>query len=310
VGQTRSVGGEVEMLATKAGTVTPDSLISPDTSPSAGSALLSKLFERFTASSEKLEAQYLALTQEVDELKAQLKSKEEEIKRSERLAMLGETAAALAHEVRNPLGAITLFLSMLRTDISDKPQALGLVDEIERSVTSLNNVVSNVLHFAKNNRLKTAPINIHSILLELSQHFENLYGSGVNFSLDLAGSPFVIGDDQALRQAVYNLVINSLQITSFNATICISTQDSADGDSCIIKVSDNGPGIPEEILERLFEPFVSGRREGTGLGLSIVRRIIEAHGGEVSACNVSGAQFSIRLPRRPVEGSALQQEKV
>lgn len=289
------------MLATKAGEISTIIESAAGESPAAGSALLSRLFERFTASSEKLEAQYIALTQEVDELKAQLRSKEEEIKRSERLAMLGETAAALAHEVRNPLGAITLFLSMLRTDISDKPQAIGLVDEIERSVTSLNNVVSNVLHFAKNNRLKTAPINIHSILLELSQHFENLYGSGVRFELDLQGGEFLVGDDQALRQAIYNLVINSLQITSFNATIRISTEDSSHADECVITVTDSGPGIPEEILGRLFEPFVSGRREGTGLGLSIVRRIIEAHGGEIAASNAPGARFTITLPRRPRE---------
>ena len=85
--------------------------------------------------------------------------------------MLGETAAALAHEVRNPLGAITLFLSMLKRDVEDRPGAIALVDEIEKSITSLDHVVSNVLHFAKNNRLHTGPINLNSVIQEVQQHF-------------------------------------------------------------------------------------------------------------------------------------------
>ena len=259
---------------------------------------LSRLFERFTESSKKLEDKYAALTEEVEELKAQLRCKEEEIKQSERLAMLGETAAALAHEVRNPLGAITLFLSMLRTDVDDKPQAVGLLDEIERSITSLNNVVSNVLHFAKNNRITATPLNIHSILLELTQHFGNLYAPNVILTTDLKATAFLTGDDQALRQCIYNLVMNSLQATCFKGTVLISTQDVPDPDGVEIVIQDNGPGIPPELLPRLFEPFVSGRREGTGLGLSIVRRIVEAHGGKIKAENTPSARFTIHLPRR------------
>ncbi|NDE81910.1 MAG: 16S rRNA (cytosine(1402)-N(4))-methyltransferase, partial [Actinobacteria bacterium] len=87
----------------------------------------------------------------------------------------GETAAALAHEVRNPLGAITLFLSMLKSDVEDRPQAVNLVDEIERSIASLDHVVSNVLHFAKGKKLQSGPVNVHSLLREVHTHFANLY---------------------------------------------------------------------------------------------------------------------------------------
>jgi len=268
--------------------------VAPPQTPSG----LMEMIERFNQSSSRLEEQHNAVMQEVEDLKAKLQRKEEEVKRAERLSMLGETAAALAHEVRNPLGAITLFLSMLKRDVSDRPAAQTLVEEIEKSVSSLNHVVSNVLHFAKNNRLHAGPINIHSVIQEVRHHFLSLYGAKATISVEISGVPFIIGDDNALRQCFYNLIMNSLQITSFAGKISIVARDDEQRDAVRIAVSDNGPGIAEDVLPRIFEPFASGRREGTGLGLSIVKRIIEGHGGEIVARNDAGAQFEIVLPRR------------
>jgi phosphoglycerate-specific signal transduction histidine kinase len=124
------------------------------TDPMAG---LVEVMERFNESSSKLELRHTALMREVEDLREQLRAKDEEIKRSERLAVLGETAAALAHEVRNPLGAMSLFVSMLKGDLGERPQSIELVEEIEKSISSLNQVVSNVLHFAKNNKLNLSP---------------------------------------------------------------------------------------------------------------------------------------------------------
>jgi signal transduction histidine kinase len=259
---------------------------------------LAQVLERFNESSQKLELRHSSLLAEVEELRAQLQRKEEAIKRSERLAMLGETAAALAHEVRNPLGAITLFLSMLKSDVEDRPQSLVLVDEIERSISSLDHVVSNVLHFAKGKKLQRGPVNVHSLLKEVHSHFINLYSSSANISLSVSGNPFILGDDQALRQCLYNIITNALQVTCFRGSISIQACDCAERDGVTISISDNGPGIPPEIMANLFEPFTSGRPGGTGLGLSIVRRIIEAHSGEINARNVEGAEFQIVLPRQ------------
>lgn len=273
------------------------SQLQPPAPPQSATAL-SQMIERFNESSSRLEVQHAAILQEVEDLKAKLQRKEEEIKRAERLSMLGETAAALAHEVRNPLGAITLFLSMLKSDIADRPGALALADEIEKSVSSLNHVVSNVLHFAKHNKLSLGPVNLHSVLQEARHHFASLYGTKATVELSLSGSPFVIADDNALRQCFYNLITNSLQMTAFAGTIMIDAADDETSDAARIVVSDNGPGIAADVLPRIFEPFASGRREGTGLGLSIVKRIIEGHGGEIAARNVVGAEFVITLPRR------------
>lgn len=262
---------------------------------------LAQMLERFNESSEKLEQRHTALMEEVEELREQLQRKEEEIKRSERLAMLGETAAALAHEVRNPLGAITLFLSMLKSDVDDRPQAIELVDEIEKSVASLDHVVSNVLHFAKSSKLQRGPVNIHSVLREVHTHFASLYAPAATIELAVQGNPFVVADDQALRQCLYNIITNALQVTGYRGTIRIAADDRSDSEGVVITVSDDGPGVPEQMRSRIFEPFTSGRSGGTGLGLSIVKRIIEAHGGTITVANMPGAEFTISLPRHAVQ---------
>jgi two-component system sensor histidine kinase AtoS len=265
-------------------------------------ANLVEVMERFNESSSKLELRHTALMHEVDDLREQLRAKDEEIKRSERLAVLGETAAALAHEVRNPLGAISLFVSMLKSDLADRPQSLDLVEEIEKSISSLDQVVSNVLHFAKNNKLHLSPVNLHSLVQEVTQHFTSLYGTTASITASLEGNPFVIADPQALRQCLYNLITNSLQVTGFTGAVSLSVSDKDPEGPVTLIVRDDGPGIPEEIFQRLFEPFASGRREGTGLGLSIVKRIVVAHGGEISARNTPAAEFTVVLPRRAVQG--------
>jgi signal transduction histidine kinase len=258
---------------------------------------LLEVIERFNQSSAILESRHLELLGEVAELHERLRQKEEDIKRSERLAMLGETAAGLAHEIRNPLGAISLFVSMLRRDLKDKPESLELLSQIDRSIRSLDGVVSNVLHFAQSRRLNVAPTNIHSVVQELYQHFSSLYTPQSQIDLRLSGNPYIKADEQGIRQALYNIILNGLQAISFAGRIRISVADAIQGDGIDIVIGDDGPGVPTQILDRLFEPFTSGRREGTGLGLSIVRRIVEGHSGNVSVRNTPSAEFLIFLPR-------------
>lgn len=255
------------------------------------------VIERFNESTAKLESRHVELLNEISELQEQLRQKDEEVKRSERLAMLGETAAGLAHEIRNPLGAITLFVSMLRRDLQDRPDSLELLDQVDRGIRSLDGVVSNVLHFAQSKRLRVSPVNVHSVVQELQQHFVSLYSPQCHFDVKLSGNPFIKADEQGVRQCLYNIILNALQAVSFAGTITVVVADATDEDGVSIVIKDDGPGVPEQIMGRLFEPFTSGRREGTGLGLSIVRRIVEGHGGVVTVRNTPSAEFSIFLPR-------------
>lgn len=258
---------------------------------------LAGVIERFNESTSKLETRHAELQREMEQLREQLRQKDEQVKRAERLALLGETAAGLAHEIRNPLGAITLFVSMLRSDLQDRPESLKILDQVDRGIKSLDAVVSNVLHFARNIRLRVGPMNLHSVVQELNHHFSSLYSPQSSFELGLTGNPFIRGDEQGIRQCLYNVIMNALQAVSFAGSISVTVGDSPIDDAVAIVIEDDGPGIPEEIVDTLFEPFTSGRREGTGLGLSIVRRIVEAHGGNITVRNTPHAQFTITIPR-------------
>jgi signal transduction histidine kinase len=178
---------------------------------------------------------------------------------------------------------------------------LELVEQIEKSVTSLDGVVSNVLHFARTTQLHLHPINLHALLHEVHDHFVSLYTPGAQFSLRVSGSPFLVGDQQALRQCLYNLVTNALQVTNYRGRIELETfGEQPDGGDVRVVVRDSGPGVPAELGAAVFEPFVSTRQGGTGLGLSIVKRLVDAHGGQIEVRNAPGAEFTITLPRNGV----------
>lgn len=256
---------------------------------------LKDAFVRFSEASSRLESKYQLLLEESQTLREVLRQKEEEIKRQERLAMLGETAAALAHEVRNPLGAIRLFVSLLRRDLSEKPKSIEIIDQIDGSISALDNVVSNILQFSRERKLVFAPVNIHSIIQEQLLRFPRSATNTATFELNLLANPFLNGNESSLRQVFYNLIFNALQATNHKGHIIISSEDA--GDQLRATLRDNGPGIPEEILNRLFEPFVTTKNEGTGLGLAIVKKIVEQHGGSIEVVNDHGAVFRITFPR-------------
>lgn len=258
---------------------------------------LKDAFARFSEASERLEQKYQTLLEETKVLREALRQKDLEIKRQERLAMLGETAAAIAHEVRNPLGAIKLFISLLRQDVADKPESIKLVDQVDTSIAALDHVVSNILQFSKERKLTVTPVNVHSIIQEQLLSFPRSESNQATFALELTAAPYLLGNEASLRQVFYNLFHNALQATSYQGHITIRTSERADS-NLVITITDSGPGIPEDIQDKIFEPFVTSKNEGTGLGLAIVKQIVEQHGGMIDAANTgSGAMFQIVLPK-------------
>ena len=257
---------------------------------------LADAFARFSEASARLEEHHSELRDEINSLKEQLQEKEREIERAARLATLGETAAAIAHEVRNPLGAIKLFVSLLREDVENNPASIKLVDQIDAGIVSIEHVVSNILHFTKEQPKLLTPVNIHALLHEQVALLEPLHKGRATIHLDLRGTPFMPGDEHSLRRMLHNLLLNALQATKFNGSITVCC-DGTRNEEFILEIRDTGPGIPSEILPRLFEPFVTSRNEGTGLGLAIVKRIVQQHGGAIEARNDNGAIFTIQFKR-------------
>jgi two-component system sensor histidine kinase AtoS len=258
--------------------------------------LLEEAFERFSRSSHQLQERYTTLLKESEALREQLRDKDTEIQRAEQLATLGKTAAAMAHEIRNPLGAMKLFASLLKEDLADRPDSCALVGNIENSIQSIDYVVSNILQFSRNHNPTFTPVNICSILSgqleEIKQH------EGVIVSTEISSvNPFLTGNDHGLRQVFRNLFLNACQAMRYKGLLEVRTEELSNGDLQVL-IQDSGPGIPEDLLDTLFEPFVTSRNEGTGLGLAIVKQIVDQHGGAVQVTNGKrGAKFQVSLPR-------------
>ena len=241
-------------------------------------------FSNFISSAKKLEKNYNLLKQEVVKLKEELKQKDLEIKRKENLATIGQTASAIAHEIRNPLGAMKLFISILKSDLKENFQVQDTLKQIDICISSLDNVVSNVLQFSKNNKNLFSPINIISIIKEqlgiLKGSIKKEIVVEENYNND---NIFVLGDEASLGRVFYNLFLNSIQAQKENPYIRVSV--SLKEKEVVVQICDHGNGIKEEILSKIFDPFVSTKNEGTGLGLAVVKQILDSHNAKISARN-------------------------
>ena len=249
---------------------------------------LEDLVTRFQSASESLERSYRELQGRVQSLTAELEREREERIRLERLAAMGEMAMELAHEIRNPLGSIELYASMLEGEYAD---------QIVRSVRLLNHSVTNVLQFGK--PVVPAPERMSvSRLLEGIRVFLQPIAQQkqIRIATDCEGDCFAVADHELLHRMLLNLVLNAIRETPTDGTVRLSGQVA--GRDVLIVVEDTGPGIQEERMARIFDPMFSTSREGCGLGLPIVKRIVESHDGTISVgSSRNGTRFLISLPQ-------------
>lgn len=257
--------------------------------------MLALAFEKFQLASEKLEKHHDELQREIDSLRIQLAEKDKEVKRAEKLALLGETAAGIAHEVRNPLGAIKLFLSALEKQVTDRPRAIEITKQIQASITTLDNVVSNILHCSVDKQLALAPVNFQSIVLEQKTLLETRTQGRVTINLKYDAPQFMVGNEDAMRQILHNVLNNAAQAMNHNGEILVDVSTGENSETRVL-VKDQGPGFPVGMIERAFEPFVTSKNEGTGLGLAIVRRLMQQHGGDIIVYNNDGAVCEMIFP--------------
>jgi PAS domain S-box-containing protein len=228
-------------------------------------------------------------------------------KRSEKFTALGEMAANIAHEIRNPLGSIELYASLLMKEIkSVKDQ--DRISRIISSVKKMDNKISNLLLFTKNRNLILKRIPLHDFLSEIIGFCEPLVDQDkIYISTAFADyEPWVDGDVEMLKQAFFNLTLNALQSLdqkggnlSFETLCPCAGQDcEADENFIEIIIRDSGIGISQEMLPRIFDPFFTTKEEGSGLGLAIVHNIIEMHRGYIHVESVEGkgTSFHILLP--------------
>jgi PAS domain S-box-containing protein len=203
------------------------------------------------------------------------------------LVRLGEMAAVVAHEVKNPLAGIAGALQVIRSRLPPESADPVILDEILERIAALNATVQDLLIFARPRELVVDRVRLLPMLVGTAELLERdpvARGVSVEFPAD---DVVLTADGEQLRQVMLNVLLNAAQATGGLGTIRITTE-VADG-RCRISVADNGAGVPPEVIERVFEPFVTTKHRGTGLGLAIARRVVEAHGGEISVeCPPSG----------------------
>jgi len=222
----------------------------------------------------------------------------EELKRSEHLATLGSLAAAMAHEIKNPLAGIRGAMQVIQETMPPEAEHREIIHEIIRQVDRLDATVKDLLTYARPPQPRRAPTDLNELVRSLVLFLRHEVPSGaVTFETHLDPAlPKLSTDPELLKQAILNLLQNAVQAMAQGGALRISTLQR-DG-RVVLSVSDTGPGISEENLARIWQPFFTTRHRGTGLGLSIARNTIVAHGGTIEVTSVpgEGATFTIALP--------------
>jgi signal transduction histidine kinase len=244
---------------------------------------------------DQLDRQVQSLVGRVEGVVQTLQQREREVRRAEQLAAIGQLAAGMAHEIRNPMTSIKMLVQSGR----EGDGGLGVEDlgVIEREVRRVEQALQTFLDFARPPKPTKAPTDL-TPLAEETLALTRGRAAKQNVTTRLVPAAIAVdADSDQLRQVILNLVLNALDAMPGGGALTIELR--ADGPSAVIEVSDTGPGIAAEMQKRLFEPFASTKDTGLGLGLSICRRIVEAHGGTIAVENPSkgGARFVVRLPR-------------
>ena len=224
---------------------------------------------------------------------------QQQLRRSERLSALGNLAAGVAHEIRNPLSSIKGFATFLLGNTEKEHEADAakmLIQEVDR----LNRVVSGLLEFARPDTIQLAPIRLASVVeraLRLCASDAANKDIVVRFT-PTADLPLIAADADRLTQALLNLFLNAIQAMDKGGVLDISSNHDQATGKILLRITDTGKGIAPEALSTIFDPYVTGRASGTGLGLAIVHRIVEQHGGVIHAESEpgKGSVFFLYLP--------------
>lgn len=223
----------------------------------------------------------------------------QELQQQDRLAVLGEMSAGLAHEIRNPLASIRGAMEELRNGTQDPVITRKLADIAVRESDHLNQIVSGFLDFAREPKLRRSSIDLCALLGEVCAAARAKYVElpGLVITEIMPELPFEIScDETRMRQVFTNLLQNAIEAAGPHGQVRVSASNN--GGPVEVRVEDNGPGIPPDKVARIFEPFYTDKEQGVGMGLAICMRIITAHNGTIQAASRAegGATLIVRLP--------------
>jgi signal transduction histidine kinase len=236
---------------------------------------------------------------------------EERERLRDRLAALGEMAAAIAHEVKNPLAGIEVMAGILKRQLPDSKDAQSILGDIIKEAKMANAIVLEVLEFVRPIRLQVERMSLRDVITDAIALADSHAPRGnVNVNVAVPADLSTIqGDPHQLRQLFTNLLINAFEAMNGRGTVRIEGAELPEeeppgggeglgGPMVQVDVADDGPGIPPDVVDRIFSPFFTTKPQGTGLGLAIVRKIVNAHDGriDVNAPASGGTQFRVTLP--------------
>lgn len=259
---------------------------------------LHEVMRDYLSVTERLQRTHESLQREVVRLREELASKDAELERRRRLAALGELAAGVAHEVRNPLGAIQLYSGLLRQQCGALEPALRLIEKIETGIRAIDGVVRDTLALAP--RPHDVRPRLARPVLERAQDVSlpALKAAGITLRVAYADRDVrVVAEEAALQRVLVNLIVNAAQASQPGAEVAVEI-GREQGGVVEMRVLDRGCGFERGVLEKVFDPFFTTKPNGAGLGLTIAHRLVEAFGGRLSARNrpAGGAEFIIALP--------------
>ena len=225
--------------------------------------------------------------------------------RNDRLTAMGEMAVKIAHEIRNPLGSIELFATILKKELDDFGELRTIAEHISSGVQSINNIISNILMFMRPEQMPDfKPVDICNILddsLFFSRHIIKSNSSIEVIKRYASTSLMMPGDSELLKQMSLNIILNAIQAMPDGGTLrvsCIKVANDKERNCVEIRFTDTGTGISKEDMPKIFDPFFTTKKKGTGLGMSIVNNIINVHGGtiKINSPKSNGTECIVTLP--------------
>lgn len=229
----------------------------------------------------------------------QLKAAQEELVQQEKLSTVGKMASMIIHDIRGPLTALMGFGELMKGRILPEDEATEYGNFIVQETDRVNQMVQEILDYTRGTKnLSVKALDGELVLLELTARFnDEMRDQNIELKTEAGAGASFRGDSEKILRVLLNLCRNAAEAMENQGTVTVSCRRDADGVEFV--VADNGPGIPEDLIDRVFDPFVTaGKQKGTGLGLAIVDKIVRDHGGEISVRSSlgEGATFLVRLP--------------
>lgn len=248
----------------------------------------------------QLQDQVRGLVREVGQVVERLQLRERQMLRAEQLAVIGQLAAGMAHELRNPLTSIKLLVQAQHEEAEERKQPVEDLLIMEQEIRRMERCLQTFRDFARPPKLERRLFDLTSTVERVFALLETRarkQGVRLEFARPRDGAGAVEADEEQIQQLLVNLVLNALDAMPHGGTVRVEVGRTEDS-QVQLQVMDTGPGLPLEALPRLFEPFVSSKETGLGLGLAVSRRIAESHGGTLTGANrtVGGACFVLQLP--------------